>query len=166
MKNMRKMSRMAVIAATGCMLFGGVFAVQAAESDPEGRIVTDMRGKEVTIPENLERVAILDKGFLVQSMVALGVEDKICSTGGLITEAGDPEERDSLYLFPEIMELPIIGYPTDAVDFETLAASDPDMVILGNSEYIKDSEITADAIKKIEEDMKIPLFVINGPGCY
>ena len=79
---------------------GGVFAVQAAESDPEGRIVTDMRGKEVTIPENLERVAILDKGFLVQSMVALGVEDKICSTGGLITEAGDPEERDSLYLFP------------------------------------------------------------------
>ena len=166
MKNMRKMSRMAVIAATGCMLFGGVFAVQAAESDPEGRIVTDMRGKEVTIPENLERVAILDKGFLVQSMVALGVEDKICSTGGLITEAGNPEERDSLYLFPEIMELPIIGYPTDAVDFETLAASDPDMVILGNSEYIKDSEITADAIKKIEEDMKIPLFVINGPGCY
>ena len=35
-----------------------------------------------------------------------------------------------------------------------------------NSEYIKDSEITADAISKIEEDLGLPLVVINGPGCY
>lgn len=150
----------------GCMILSTGFLVQASESDSKPKVITDMRGKEITIPSHLENVAILDKGFLVQSMVALGVEDKICATGGLITEIGDPEERDSLYLFPEIMDLPIIGYPTDAVDFETLAASDPDMVILGNSEYIKDSEITADAIRKIEEDLKLPLFVINGPGCY
>lgn len=137
---------------------------QAAEAAV--KTVTDMRGKEVTIPAEPGRVAILDKGFLVQSMVALGVQDRICATGGLITEVGDPEERDSLYLFPEIMDLPIIGYPTDAVDFETLAAADPDLVILRNSEYIKDSEITADAIRKIEEDLGLPLVVINGPGCY
>lgn len=136
------------------------------ETEGTTKVVTDMRGKEVTIPADPQRVAILDKGFLVQSMVALGVQDKICATGGLITEVGDPEERDSLYLFPEIMELPIIGYPTDAVDFETLAAAAPDLVILRNSEYIKDSEITADAIVKIEEDLGFPLVVINGPGCY
>ncbi len=150
----------------GCMVLSSGFLVQASDSTLESNMITDMRGKEIAIPSNLEKVAILDKGFLVQSMVALGVEDKICATGGLITEIGDPKERDSLYLFPEIMDLPIIGYPTDAVDFETLAASDPDLVILGNSEYIKDSEITADAIRKIEEDMNLPLFVINGPGCY
>ncbi len=130
------------------------------------KVVTDMRGKEVTIPADPQRVAIFDKGFLVQSMRALGVLDKICATGGLITEIGDPEQRDSMYLFPEIMELPIVGYPTDAVDFETLAAAAPDLVILRNSEYIKDSEITADAINKIENDLGLPLVVINGPGCY
>lgn len=130
------------------------------------KVVTDMRGKEVTIPADPQRVAIFDKGFLVQTMRTLGVLDKICATGGLITEVGDPEQRDSMYLFPEIMELPILGYPTDAVDFETLAAAAPDLVILRNSEYIKDSEITADAINKIEHDLGLPLLVINGPGCY
>ena len=130
------------------------------------KVVTDMRGKDVTIPADPQRVAIFDKGFLVQSMRALGVLDKICATGGLITEVGDPEQRDSMYLFPEIMELPILGYPTDAVDFETLAVAAPDLVILRNSEYIKDSEITADAINKIENDLGLPLVVINGPGCY
>jgi len=130
------------------------------------KVVTDMRGKDVTIPADPQRVAIFDKGFLVQSMRTLDVLDKVCATGGLITEVGDPEQRDSMYLFPEIMELPILGYPTDAVDFETLAAAAPDLVILRNSEYIKDSEITADAINKIENDLGLPLVVINGPGCY
>lgn len=137
-------------------------AVEETVESGDTKTITDMRGKEVEIPQNPERVAILDKGFLVQTMRALGVTDRICATGGLITEAGDPEERDSLYLFPEIMELPIIGYPTDAVDFETLAGANPDLVILRNSEYIKDSEITADAISKIEEDLGLPLVVING----
>ena len=141
-------------------------AVEETVESGDTKTITDMRGKEVEIPQDPERVAILDKGFLVQTMRALGVTDRICATGGLITEAGDPEERDSLYLFPEIMELPIIGYPTDAVDFETLAGANPDLVILRNSEYIKDSEITADAISKIEEDLGLPLVVINGPGCY
>lgn len=178
----KKVKRMAALLLSGCLMISGLAgcggtkkedekgsgktAEAADETQKKGRILTDMRGEEVEVPEDPQRVAILDKGFLVQSMKALGVEDKICATGGLITEVGDPEERDSLYLFPEIMELPIIGYPTDAVDFETLAAADPDLVILRNSEYIKDSEVTADAIRKIEEDMKLPLFVINGPGCY
>lgn len=151
-----------------CLIASAFMSVGAAAyaAEPETKLVTDMRGKEVAIPADPQRVAIFDKGFLVQSMSALGVLDKICATGGLITEIGDPEQRDSMYLFPRIMELPILGYPTDAVDFETLAAAAPDLVILRNSEYIKDSEITADAIVKIEEDLGLPLVVINGPGCY
>ena len=156
---------------TGCSISGSnASSSQNDASEQAGtaatKVVTDMRGKDVTIPAEPQRVAIFDKGFLVQSMRALGVLDKICATGGLITEIGDPEQRDSMYLFPEIMELPILGYPTDAVDFETLAMAAPDLVILRNSEYIKDSEITADAINKIENDLGLPLVVINGPGCY
>ena len=74
-------------------------AVEEAVESGDTKIITDMRGKEVEIPQDPERVAILDKGFLVQTMRALGVTDRICATGGLITEAGDPEERDSLYLW-------------------------------------------------------------------
>ena len=84
----------------------------------------------------------------------------------MIQGATSKTERDSLFLCPQLLELPQIGYPTAAVDYETLVAADPDIVILRNSEYIKDSEITAEAIDKIENELKIPLVVINGPGCY
>lgn len=130
------------------------------------RTIVDMRGVEVTLPERIDRVAILDKGFLVQTMTALGVADRIVASGDVIQGATDKTERDSLYLYPQLLDLPQIGYPTSAVDYETLAAAKPDLVILRNSEYIKDSEITAEAIDKIENELKIPLVVINGPGCY
>ncbi len=129
------------------------------------RTVVDMRGVSVELPETIERVAIIDKGFVVQTMKALGVEDLICASGDLIQGAAEPV-RDSLYLYPKLLELPQIGYPTAAVDYETIVASDPDIVILRNSEYIKNSEITAEAIEKIESDLGIPLVVVNGPGCY
>lgn len=130
------------------------------------RTIVDMRGVEVTLPERIDRVAILDKGFLVQTMTALGVADRIVASGDVIQGATDKTERDSLYLCPQLLDLPQIGYPTSAVDYERLAAAKPDLVILRNSEYIKDSEITAEAIDKIENELKIPLVVINGPGCY
>ena len=132
----------------------------------ENRTIVDMRGEEVELPDKIERVAILDKGFLVQTMCALGVSDRIVASGDVIQGATSKTERDSLFLCPQLLELPQIGYPTAAVDYETLVAADPDIVILRNSEYIKDSEITAEAIDKIENELKIPLVVINGPGCY
>lgn len=128
--------------------------------------ITDMRGVEVELPEKIERVAIIDKGFLVQTMTALGVSDKIVASGDVVQGAVEASERDSLLLCPQLLELPQIGYPTSAVDYETLVSADPDIVILRNSEYIKDSEITAEAIEKIENELKLPLVVVNGPGCY
>ena len=53
-------------------------AVEEAVESGDTKIITDMRGKEVEIPQDPERVAILDKGFLVQTMRALGVTDRIC----------------------------------------------------------------------------------------
>lgn len=139
---------------------------QSKSSDATMRTIEDMRGKSVQIPTDIQRVAIFDKGFVVQCMAAMGIEDKIVASGNLVQTATKANERDSLYLYPQLLELPQLGYPTDAVDFERLAEARPDVVILRNSEFIKDSEITAGAIKKIEEDLKLPLIVINGPGCY
>jgi len=130
------------------------------------RTIMDMRGKSVEIPADIKRVAIIDKGFVVQCMAAMDVDDKIVASGDLVQTSSDASERDSLYLCPQILELPQLGYPTAAVDFEKLVEAQPEIVILRNSEYIKDSEITAEAIKKIEEDLKLPLIVVNAPGCY
>lgn len=128
--------------------------------------ITDMRGKKITIPKDPKRVVIIDKGFVLQNMVAMKVEDKIVATGGIIDSKEKKEKRDSITLFPKVYDLPLVGYPIKAVDFEAIASVKPDLVILRNSEYIKDSEITKKAIDTIENQLKIPLVVVNGPGCY
>lgn len=43
--------------------------------------VTDMRGKQVNIPENLERVATIDDGFIEGVMTHLGVINKVTAIG-------------------------------------------------------------------------------------
>lgn len=141
-------------------------AAQSAVQQSSFRTITDMRGKTVQIPSDPQRVAIFDKGFVTQTMAALGVADRIVASGGLVQATSLAEERDSLTLCPQLLQLPQLGYPTDAVDFEALAASKPDLVILRNSEYIKDSQVTAQAIQRIEEEFAIPLVVINSPGVY
>ena len=137
---------------------------QSAASAPATRTVTDMRGKEVTFPADPQRVAVFDKGFVVQTMAALGVQDRLVASGGLVQPGSHAEERDSLTLCPQLLELPQLGYPTDAVDYEALAAAAPDLVILRNTEYIKDGEGTAQMIRRIEEEFHLPLVVVNGPG--
>ena len=153
-------------AVTGSSSSPETAQVASSQESADLRTVTDMRGKEITIPADPRRVAIFDKGFLVQTMVAMGVSDRIIASGGLVQPTSTAEERDSLFLHPALLTLPQLGYPTDAVDFEALAAAAPDLVLLRNSEYIKDSEITAQMISRIEQDLGLPLVVINGPGVY
>ncbi len=62
-----------------------------------------MSGMVVTIPADPQRVAIIDKGLVVQSMIALGVDDRIVATGGVINpkSANPTKNRDTLYLQAE-----------------------------------------------------------------
>ena len=149
---------------TICLSIFAVTQVIYAE-EVETKTVVDMRGKEVEIPQEPERVVVIDKGFVLQTMVALNLKDKIVGTGGLIN-VSKVEERDSILLLNNIYDLPNVGYPTDAVDFENLTSVEPDLIIWRNSEYIFESEISIKAIKTIEEELKIPIVVVNGPGCY
>jgi iron complex transport system substrate-binding protein len=163
MKRMNQLLTLLLAVLMMTAMFTGAGITASADG---ARTIVDMRGVTVELPDSLDRIAIIDKGFLVQTMTALGVEDRIVASGDVIQGATEATARDSLYLCPKLLELPQIGYPTAAVDYETLVAADPDLVILRNSEYIKDSEITAEAIEKIENELKIPLVVVNGPGCY
>lgn len=133
------------------------------------KTITDMRGKQVTIPTDPERVVILDKGLIAQSMRALGVEDKIVGSGGILgTSVVSPTDFDAVYLIPELLNLGDAGYPFGGeVNYEKLAFPNPDLVIMLQSEYTRDraSEQT-DAVMNRIESMGIPLVVINSPGYY
>ena len=45
------------------------------------RTVTDMRGKQITLPDTLTRVATIDDGFVEGVMTHLGVIDRVDMIG-------------------------------------------------------------------------------------
>lgn len=168
---MKNLVSSAIIIAFLALILGICSTVSAASQNDSAssdiKIITDMRGLDVAIPKDPMRVAILDKGHILQTMVAMGVQDKLVATGGLLS-IGDKNstDRDTLFLYPELLEIPDWGYPLGGFNLEALAATNPDVVIWMQSEYINDSQEGAKAMDTIENKFKIPLVVIRGSGTY
>lgn len=138
------------------------------EDDSDGtKTITDMRGVNVRMKDDPTRVVIVDKGFIAQSMIALGVEDRIVATGGLVRTGNElTTTRDTLFLCPEIISLPNIGYTSyGGFNLETLMSVEPDLVIWRQTNYINEDQITTNTMDAISGRLNIPLFVINDPGC-
>lgn len=57
------------------------FFILFASQPAFARTVTDMRGKEIEIPDNLSRVATIDDGFVEGVMTHLGVIDSVIAIG-------------------------------------------------------------------------------------
>lgn len=145
-----------------------IFQNQAPDSDSDDtKTITDMRGVEVEMKADPMNVVIVDKGFIAQSMIALGVEDRIVATGGLVRTGNEKiTTRDTLYLCPEIISLPNIGYTSyGGFNLETLMSVEPDLVIWRQTNYIKEDQITTNTMEAISGRLNVPLFVINDPGC-
>ncbi len=138
-------------------------------SAADEKTITDMRGKEVTIPDDPQRVVILDKGLIAQSMKAMGVENKIVGSGGIVgTSVTSPTDFDAVYLIPELLNYGDAGYPFGGeVNYEKVAFANPDLVIMLQSEYTRDRAADqTDAVINRIESMGIPLVVVNSAGYY
>jgi iron complex transport system substrate-binding protein len=124
-----------------------------------------MRGVSVTIPDD-PRVAVIDKGFVTQTMIALGVDDKIVATGGVInpTSKAPTKNRDTLYLRSNLVNLSNFGYYSyGGLNFETLLSAKPNLVIWHMQDDTQNDSQTLDFIKKIN-DAGIPVVVIKTSG--
>lgn len=137
-----------------------------AESASGTKTITDMSGNVVTIPATPERVAVIDKGFVMQSMIALGVDDRIAATGGVINpkSANPTKNRDTLYLRPDLIDLPNFGYAYyGGYNFESLLSAEPDIVIWHMLENTESNEATQEFIQKINS-AGIPVIIIKSAG--
>lgn len=136
----------------------------------ETKTITDMRDKSVTIPADPERVAIMNAGFLAQLTRALGVSDKIVATGGLLFDWADNEDQNEyVYLNPDFMNLPNINGWQTPLNAESLAFTNPDLVIWEDTEYTQGDKYKTqnDAdVQTIEETLKYPLVLVKGTGLY
>ena len=151
--------------------------------------VTDMRGKQVNIPENLERVATIDDGFIEGVMTHLGVINKVTAIGSwsmkrdykYTYETTDGKKYTAKgvntmkYLHPWLNDIPCFNSPQgDILNYETLAKADPQLVILrvgdctvSGGSYFRGGD-PAQLEKNITmiESLDIPLVVLFSPTYY
>lgn len=151
--------------------------------------VTDMRGKQVNIPENLERVATIDDGFIEGVMTHLGVINKVTAIGSwsmkrdykYTYETTDGKKYKAKgvntmkYLHPWLNDIPCFNSPqSDILNYETLAKADPQLVILrvgdctvsGGSYFRGGDPAQLEKTITMIESLDIPLVVLFSPTYY
>ena len=162
-----------------CILVGTCWAGE------ETRTIVDSRGIAVTIPEEIERVVTISDGLVETVMFLLGEDKKIVGVGGYgfkqilfnysFTAADGKiyEYRDGMYpvtyLSSWIQKVPQVRVPSgSAINYETLAGFDPDLVIfrVGICPYrsMKDEGVQK-TIRTIE-GLGIPVVVLMGDSCF
>lgn len=151
--------------------------------------VTDMRGKQVNIPENLERVATIDDGFIEGVMTHLGVINKVTAIGSWSMKRDYKYTYETIdgkkytakgvntmkYLHPWLNGIPCFNSPQgDILNYETLAKADPQLVILrvgdctvsGGSYFRGGDPAQLEKTITMIESLDIPLVVLFSPTYY
>jgi len=160
-------------------------SVSAHEKEKNNKVqfITDMRGEEVAVPQNINRVVTISDGFVASVMFFLGEEKKIVGLGSRCVQNNFSYDYTSAegntlrykngmnpirFLHPELKELPLIAASNLALNYETLASLRPDVVILraGSCTFggLED-ENTQKTIRTMDA-IGIPLIVLKGPPCY
>ncbi|WP_300020786.1 ABC transporter substrate-binding protein, partial [Methanoculleus sp.] len=147
------------------------------------RTVVDSRCVEVQVPAKVERVVTVSDGLVESTMLVLGEEEKIVGVGSSClqrvfnytypTVGGESYEyRDGMnpvtYLSPGIRDLTRVGESGAAINYETLAGLDPDVVILRVGSCTlrsMDDEGVQKAIRTIEA-LGIPVVVLKAHPCF
>jgi iron complex transport system substrate-binding protein len=116
----------------------------------------DMEDRAVKIPQPLERVLGIGFGFIENTMFVLGVEDRIAGSGGAVRTMSTTQ-----FLIPEIEDLPDVGAVYKGVNYETVATTNPDLVLARRSVYFAESfDKTIEMIEKLD----IPVIVLVDPN--
>ncbi|MDN7024383.1 ABC transporter substrate-binding protein [Methanoculleus sp. FWC-SCC1] len=155
---------------------GGVYETET--SDGNGwRTVTDMRGVEVTVPEDPQRVVAISRSLIDTTMYIFGVEDSI--VGGSIYQKplkeGEYVWNGTDYtvstwigkvLNPGLDDLPNVGGfggPYGPPNVETIAGLNPDLLILRD---LGDQQENTEMFLTQIESAGIPAVVLKYPACY
>lgn len=172
-----------VTSITGCTQAPEQTTEEKPVTGGEYRIVTDSRGVEVKVPVNIERVVTVSDGLVEEVMVVLNVNNTLVGLGskGLQYE-GDftyPDENGTnvtvsggkhivLALSPDVKTLPLVMDYGLAMNYETLASVEPDIVIIrfGDSSFLSAEDDNAKKTIQTIESLGIPLVVLYSPNCY
>ncbi|WP_206539413.1 ABC transporter substrate-binding protein [Methanoculleus sediminis] len=164
------------------ILFCGCTGTTAGEpvGDPSGiRTITDMRGRTVEIPATIDRVVCIDDGFVEGIMYRFGMQDRVVGLGGEwikdynytfeAKSGGTYEYQNGMnpvrYLVPDLADLPVLVTSGTAINYETLASLEPDVVFLraGAWAFSAGSDESLEKTIQTIDSLGIPLVVLVGP---
>jgi iron complex transport system substrate-binding protein len=169
------------------VLSGCTTQPQSSDDNPdEYTKITDMQGREVQIPQNVTKIVDVSDGFVSSVLYSLGEIDTVVGLGSTNLQEIDTYTFQDVsgenysyengmnpvtLLYPEIMNLPAIAEYGVAVNFETIASLEPDVVIvrigfcsMNTDEYGGEEDI-ARSIETMES-LDIPIVVLLGPPAY
>ncbi len=157
----------------------------AAESEGAAgptRIITDSRGVAVEIPSDPLRVATVSDGLVEEVMIILGVADRLVGIGStcLVREFSYEYEtaggssfsvgggmNPARYLRPGLTALPHFVAPGTEPNYETLAALEPDLLVIDvgacTLPWRSDPEARRRGLARLEA-LGIPTVVLQGPN--
>jgi iron complex transport system substrate-binding protein len=117
-----KMKRQLAIFAGVWICLGLAFGMPV--DNALGRTVTDMLGRTVTVPPKAQRLVTTFKPASL-CVAALGLQGRLVAI-----DTDSKRDRLQLAVYPAIAELPAVGQKSTGLNFETILAADPDLVIL------------------------------------
>lgn len=131
----------------GCSPSGAEEEAQPEAEPASGRpeTVTDAKGREVAVPEKIERIGATAMGGAMQTICCFGGADRIVF---------GPDMQKSapllVKMFPQIAEVPNAG-TFDDINIETIAAAEPDFVLVSSTSDKGNAQI---------EELGVPTYVM------
>ena len=138
----------AVLISAGCV-------TTDSPGDSEGMVtITDAFGREVSIPENPEKIAVVGSGSM-RYFVYLGIDlDDVCAVDYQDSKLNKQTFNLRPYSLanPEILEIPEVGAAKGVVDNEKLLMSGADILFMGGA-----SSSNAEVANEIQEKTGVPV---------
>lgn len=162
------------------------YILSGAGCADEHRTITDMLGRTIEVPTNIERVIAIDDGFVEGIVYRFGMQDKIIALGSASCKdvfnynfttfeetvvVGDTYEYPAgmntvRYLIPRFSDLPVLfKYGAPAVNYEMLSSLEPDVVFIraGTWAFPAGSDEKLEKTIATIESLEIPLIILLGP---
>lgn len=130
--------------ATAILSLGAALCIAVTPSTASAaQILTDLRGRTVSVPDTITTIAIDDSRFLLA--LSLIDEDPISHLAAWpkdINRLGQAYYQGLAEVFPNIKSLPLVSSSAESFDMESMLAADPDVAVVSLSRGPTDAQVT------------------------
>lgn len=149
-----------VLALTSACSASSGTADEGSSATPETVVLTDDFDREVEVPVDPQRVAVIEwEGLVTKTLSILGVDDTVVAVDSATKD--DPTRQ---VIVPAVEDATEVGNAFSGINYESLASLDPEVLFLEAFVASEDNRtMHEEAISTIEE-LGIPVVVFLSPS--